>query len=317
MARRRASTCWSSRGHSGGAMGLCQGGRRLRPAVRVLRDPVVPRKAALEAVGFDPCRDRGAEVREIVLVAQDLASYGRDRTSAVGKPDRTGPGIVELIGAVPSESIGSVCSTFTRPRSAIGSSRRLLGLALPTSISPCSTLRASVAQDAALGGRHQVPRTDRTDPASRAGAVLRSSFILGYPGETEEDHDELLRFIEEASLDWAGFFTFSREDGTLADGLAEQVPSLARPRAPPGVLGVAGGDHGPSAPGAGRDDERSTGRPARPCPSFGKLRRSTASCGCPFCPGRLAGRGPLHAARAGPDLEAVPVPELVAAAAHE
>ncbi len=55
--------------------------------------------------------------------------------------------------------------------------------------------------------------------------MFRSSFILGYPGETEEDHDELLRFIEEANLDWAGFFTFSREDGTLAAGLDEQVPS--------------------------------------------------------------------------------------------
>jgi ribosomal protein S12 methylthiotransferase len=55
--------------------------------------------------------------------------------------------------------------------------------------------------------------------------VFRSSFILGYPGETEEDHDELLRFIEEANLDWAGFFTFSREDGTLAAGLGQQVPS--------------------------------------------------------------------------------------------
>jgi ribosomal protein S12 methylthiotransferase len=55
--------------------------------------------------------------------------------------------------------------------------------------------------------------------------VFRSSFILGYPGETEEDHDELLRFIEEANLDWAGFFKFSREDGTLAAGLDSQVPS--------------------------------------------------------------------------------------------
>jgi ribosomal protein S12 methylthiotransferase len=62
-------------------------------------------------------------------------------------------------------------------------------------------------------------------------AALRSSFILGYPGETEEDHDELLRFIEEAELDWAGFFSFSREEGTLAADLGDQVPaSLALER---------------------------------------------------------------------------------------
>ena len=50
-------------------------------------------------------------------------------------------------------------------------------------------------------------------------AAFRSSFIVGYPGETEDDHDVLLRFIEEADLDWAGFFAFSRESGTYAAGL--------------------------------------------------------------------------------------------------
>jgi ribosomal protein S12 methylthiotransferase len=55
-------------------------------------------------------------------------------------------------------------------------------------------------------------------------ATLRSSFILGYPGETEEDHDELLSFIKAAQLDWAGFFTFSEEPGTFAAGLDGQIP---------------------------------------------------------------------------------------------
>jgi ribosomal protein S12 methylthiotransferase len=50
-------------------------------------------------------------------------------------------------------------------------------------------------------------------------AAFRSSFIVGYPGETEADHDELLRFVEEAQLDWCGFFAYSREDGTYAAGL--------------------------------------------------------------------------------------------------
>jgi ribosomal protein S12 methylthiotransferase len=54
-------------------------------------------------------------------------------------------------------------------------------------------------------------------------ATFRSSFILGYPGETERDHDLLLEFLEAAQLDWAGFFPFSREDGTHAAGLEEQV----------------------------------------------------------------------------------------------
>jgi tRNA A37 methylthiotransferase MiaB len=52
-------------------------------------------------------------------------------------------------------------------------------------------------------------------------AAFRSSFIVGYPGETEEDHDELLAFIEAVELDWAGFFAYSREEGTYAAGLPD------------------------------------------------------------------------------------------------
>jgi ribosomal protein S12 methylthiotransferase len=60
--------------------------------------------------------------------------------------------------------------------------------------------------------------------AAEPAATFRSSFILGYPGETERDHDQLLEFLATAQLDWAGFFTFSKEDGTHAAGLPDQVP---------------------------------------------------------------------------------------------
>ena len=55
--------------------------------------------------------------------------------------------------------------------------------------------------------------------ARRPDAAFRSSFIVGYPGETEADHDVLLRFVAEADLDWAGFFAYSPEEGTYAAGL--------------------------------------------------------------------------------------------------
>jgi ribosomal protein S12 methylthiotransferase len=58
-------------------------------------------------------------------------------------------------------------------------------------------------------------------------ATFRSNFIVGYPGETEQDHDRLLAFVEAAQLDWVGFFPFSREDGTYAADLDGQVdPAL-------------------------------------------------------------------------------------------
>ena len=54
-------------------------------------------------------------------------------------------------------------------------------------------------------------------------ATFRSNFIVGYPGETEDDHDELLDFVRQAQLDWCGFFAFSPEEGTHALGLPNRV----------------------------------------------------------------------------------------------
>ena len=50
--------------------------------------------------------------------------------------------------------------------------------------------------------------------AAQPDATMRSNFIVGYPGETEDDHAALVDFVEEADLDWCGFFAFSREVGT-------------------------------------------------------------------------------------------------------
>ena len=54
-------------------------------------------------------------------------------------------------------------------------------------------------------------------------AAFRSSFIVGYPGETERDHDALLEFVTAADLDWAGFFAYSAEEGTYAADLDGEV----------------------------------------------------------------------------------------------
>src|SRR5262249_42906007 len=54
-------------------------------------------------------------------------------------------------------------------------------------------------------------------------ATFRSSFIVGFPGETEADHQALLGFLDDAQLDWAGFFPFSEEEGTPAAALDGRV----------------------------------------------------------------------------------------------
>ncbi|MDR0878194.1 MAG: 30S ribosomal protein S12 methylthiotransferase RimO [Treponema sp.] len=55
-------------------------------------------------------------------------------------------------------------------------------------------------------------------------AVIRSTFLLGFPGETDEDFAALLDFQEKAQLDWLGCFTYSREEDTPAYAMKAQVP---------------------------------------------------------------------------------------------
>jgi ribosomal protein S12 methylthiotransferase len=55
------------------------------------------------------------------------------------------------------------------------------------------------------------------------GAVIRSTFLTGFPGETEEDFRALLAFQNEARFDWLGVFTFSREEGTAAYSMKGRV----------------------------------------------------------------------------------------------
>jgi ribosomal protein S12 methylthiotransferase len=54
--------------------------------------------------------------------------------------------------------------------------------------------------------------------------TLRSTFIVGFPGETEEEFEELLDFLEEAQLDRVGAFMYSPVDGAVANALADHIP---------------------------------------------------------------------------------------------
>jgi ribosomal protein S12 methylthiotransferase len=60
------------------------------------------------------------------------------------------------------------------------------------------------------------------------GIALRTTFIVGFPGETEAQFDELLEFIEQAKFERLGMFTYSQEDHTPAGTMARQVPSKAK-----------------------------------------------------------------------------------------
>jgi ribosomal protein S12 methylthiotransferase len=167
-------------------------------------------------------------LREIVLVAQDLASYARDR-SGPGRRTRLDQGtspIAALTRAV-SARVERVRLLYLYPS---GLTDELIETVLATGV-PYFDLSLQHVSRPLLAGMRRWGDGDRflrrigDIRAADAHATFRSSFILGYPGETERDHDRLLDFLEAAQLDWAGFFPYSREDGTHAAGLAEQVPT--------------------------------------------------------------------------------------------
>jgi ribosomal protein S12 methylthiotransferase len=165
------------------------------------------------------------EVSEVVLVAQDLASFGRDQSSA-GEHRQIEADIIDLVKAV-AERVPRVRLLYLYPSSL---SDRLIDTVVSSGV-PYFDLSLQHASGGLLrrmrrfgSGERFLERIGRIRSAA-PGASLRSSFILGYPGETEEDHDELLAFVTEAELDWAGFFTFSKEAGTYAAGLDGDIPT--------------------------------------------------------------------------------------------
>ena len=167
------------------------------------------------------------EAQEIVLVAQDLASYGKDR------PDELGAGaIVPLVKAV------SAISPWTRLLYLYPSdlTDELIDAILSTGV-PYFDLSLQHVSKRLLRRMRRWGDGDRflrrigDIRARQPDAAFRSNFIVGYPGETEEDHDQLLNFVEQAQLDWCGFFSFSPEEGTYAVGLDGAVdPSLMHER---------------------------------------------------------------------------------------
>jgi ribosomal protein S12 methylthiotransferase len=159
------------------------------------------------------------EVREVVLIAQDLASYGKDR------PDELGAGsIVQLVRDVAAMA-DWVRLLYLYPSDL---SDELIDAILDTGV-PYFDLSLQHASKEHLrrmkrwgDGPRFLERIARIRTLS-PDAAFRSNFIVGYPGETEEDHDPLLSFVRDAQLDWCGFFAFSPEDGTHALTLPNRV----------------------------------------------------------------------------------------------
>src|SRR6478672_697199 len=158
-----------------------------------------------------------AGAAEIVLVAQDLAWYGRD----VGEPGALAP-LLRRLDRLAADGLQRVRLLYLYP-SEVKDPLVATMLELPTVV-PYFDLSLQHAAPGLLrrmkrwGSGERFLTTIASIRAAAPEAAFRSSFIVGFPGESEDDHDALLGFLEAAALDWAGFFPFSPEDGTAAVG---------------------------------------------------------------------------------------------------
>ena len=189
-------------------------------------DEVMAEVDLLLAGGTTPAGLAAPPVREIVLVAQDLASYGRDR-SRPGERVKAGSSPIAALTRALSSRVERTRLLYLYPS---GLTDELIEAVLGTGVpyfdlSLQHVSRPLLARMRRWGDGERFLRRIADIRAADERATFRSSFILGYPGETERDHDRLLEFLAEAQLDWAGFFPFSNEAGTHAADLPDQVPA--------------------------------------------------------------------------------------------
>ncbi|ACL63470.1 MiaB-like tRNA modifying enzyme YliG [Anaeromyxobacter dehalogenans 2CP-1] len=187
-----------------------RGGQRSRPI-----DDLVAEAAALAAQG----------TVELSLVAQDLTAYGQDL-----------PGKVRLHHLLPElakvDGIRWIRLHYAYPRdvpdalvAAIADEPKIVKyLDMPLQHSSDRLLRAMKRGRDSVFLRDLLARLRSRIP----GLALRTALIVGLPGETEADFEDLLRFVEEQRFERLGVFEYSAEEGTPAAEMADQVPDALK-----------------------------------------------------------------------------------------
>jgi ribosomal protein S12 methylthiotransferase len=178
------------------------------------------RSRRFESVIAEAERLAQAGVREITLIGQDTTCYGED----FGLKD----GLALLLGklaeiedlrwvrflyAYPNKITGKLLET-------IGSSEKICSyMDVPLQHASASVLKRMKRGGGADVFLRSIEKMRRAIP----DLTLRTSFIVGFPGETESEFDELCGFVREAQFDWMGTFSYSDQEGADAYGLDRKL----------------------------------------------------------------------------------------------
>ena len=169
--------------------------------------------------------------REVNLVAQDLAHYGRDflRERRVKGEAGGGTALSDLLRTLVKET-GIPWIRMLYLYSAGITSKLLELVATESRIMPYFDMPMQHGSDEVLK-RMRRPERNRTIREKVAhirdivpDVAIRTTCIVGFPGETDEDFETLMHLLEDVQFDRVGAFTFSRQEGTAAADLTDDVP---------------------------------------------------------------------------------------------
>jgi ribosomal protein S12 methylthiotransferase len=164
-------------------------------------------------------------VKELLLISQDTSFYGIDRGERGG--------LARLLRALNGvDGLEWIRMLYLYPTT-IGDDV-LEAIAASPKVARYIDLPLQHASDAVLkrmkrpGTRASYEKLLERIRQRLPGVTLRTTFIVGFPGETDADFAELQSFVETMRFDHVGVFTYSHEEGTSAHGLADDVPARVK-----------------------------------------------------------------------------------------
>lgn len=156
--------------------------------------------------------------KELVLVSQDSSAYGTDiyKRKALADllkalADKSGAKWIRLMYAYPQQLTEEMLEVIRDKKNIV----KYIDIPLQHASKKIlkSMLRPSTVRDTVELIRKIIPN-----------CCIRTTFIVGFPGETEEDFNELYNFVKESRFDRVGVFTYSKEEGTPAYDFEDQIP---------------------------------------------------------------------------------------------
>ena len=271
--------------------------RRLQPPLQLLHHPVDARRPGVAPDRTRCCSEAEnlfkAGVKELLVISQDTSAYGVDvkfRTGFWnGRPVKTHmTQLVEALGELAEQYGAWVRLHYVYPYPHVDEVIPLMGegqghvlpyLDIPLQHAHPDVLKRMKRPASGEKNLDRIQAWRKMYP----DLTIRSTFIAGFPGETEAEFEYLLDFLREAQIDRLGCFAYSPVEGATANELDDPVPEEVREERRARVMVLQEEISAQAPAGQGRQDAARAGRRSRPPKAASAARaptrrRSTASC---------------------------------------